>query len=976
MDSDLKSKADHDKDSSNIVSESPRMPKQHNDDQSDELKKIEFDSESRESTHYDAVEENKPKSTISSAWFSSVMTNLRNGEFSAHPAARKAPLREQTQSLMWPQDAQMTAGDSDVESVISNDSGLVEMDAASKAVEDEAFEDIKAQVEINTIRIQLQDYTDTMLQIMDNIPVMGAVDIHEQMDTVQQVSRKVAALFNDNIPSMIEQIAIFKKSSSFHIARIQDLEGHRKDDFRVIRALRDECSSLRASMAAGEEQQTFLKSALKSAVTRISEASAQHKNKVEEMSKDFERFSNDAWRKHDEVLDKAKQQMRMQAKLDLESLESKQKAQLASIADHHRSTLSQKNQRIEQLEEALNNCKDTKLRYGKALAEAREDLRGLGKEHKAKIASIENRHSSAISEKVEDIEQLKKTLVQSNDAIGEYEEAFKNAKEDIKVLQSRQNAQITLIENCHDSMSSKRVEEIERLKEIIQGIETSSSEQRKKDGESLFSAQEAISDLEKRLDDMTKSVQHLKLEAEGLTLERDRVQRTNNLLTSAAEKAANDIVSLTKANDIAKRQVKRLGRDLGLLYEKHDCEMANHEKTNGQLAAAKILLEKNIKSLEHDYSLQTQELEKTRKILKTGLKENNEFKLQLQDCRTAMDNETKESPKLHAKLAAAKKENESLSSSLLEAETRIRVLEEDSETVERTLKELRQSLKEAHKASYSFITGPYRKFVDSFSSASGPKFWQIDLDGFNSQIERAFAHPYEITEEWFNSFQNFCAASERKAVHQAAKTLLVDKELRVKDQSALVKQLKEQLSKVTKGGAVRFTAVDALTEQLEQIGAEQKTMTVELQERRMPLYEKEAKSLRMQIAQLKAQRDYKETEARCVRHSLDERSEQLKTLEKELKKTKEKLTAATAQKESVKEQFQHESLELEKKLRAAGMIVEKSQNGVKKSDMSIPEAVSDLESPAAPRDYFNVTEEEKDIPKPKLENLNAAASCS
>jgi hypothetical protein len=153
-------------------------------------------------------------SKIMDAPLPSFFRNLKSGESSISQATLEDPHGSWRQKGKWPQDASVATGDSDVESVVSNNSGLnsefekdtPKLDPSSLKSTDEGdqlnpdFEDITADAEIQNSASQLQSHSEQILQILNDIPIPGDVDTHKVISQqIQTHSRSIAAMFGDNI---------------------------------------------------------------------------------------------------------------------------------------------------------------------------------------------------------------------------------------------------------------------------------------------------------------------------------------------------------------------------------------------------------------------------------------------------------------------------------------------------------------------------------------------------------------------------------------------------------------------------------------------------------------------------------------------------------------------------------------------------------------------------------------------------------
>jgi hypothetical protein len=158
------------------------------------------------------------------------------GGTSTDPTGSSAVDRAETQKKKWLQEAQMKMGDSDsdVGSVISVDSSL---DAEyfidnlnvkpipEENLRDEGFEDVKVALEVDKLRDEFQGYTEVMLHLLE-ILNLGGMDesINESRminAMLRERSRKIAALFGDDILSLNTEIKSLKEDVANEKALVQ-----------------------------------------------------------------------------------------------------------------------------------------------------------------------------------------------------------------------------------------------------------------------------------------------------------------------------------------------------------------------------------------------------------------------------------------------------------------------------------------------------------------------------------------------------------------------------------------------------------------------------------------------------------------------------------------------------------------------------------------------------------------------------------
>ncbi|PMD65303.1 uncharacterized protein K444DRAFT_177044 [Hyaloscypha bicolor E] len=106
--------------------------------------------------------------------------------------AQKRALMEE----LWLQSAQQTTGDSDVESVISNDSGLGNPETQS----DEQFTDLKLDADLQSVRTDIQTEAEALLRTLDDISLNDETAVSRETSVqLRKHSRAIAYIFGDDV---------------------------------------------------------------------------------------------------------------------------------------------------------------------------------------------------------------------------------------------------------------------------------------------------------------------------------------------------------------------------------------------------------------------------------------------------------------------------------------------------------------------------------------------------------------------------------------------------------------------------------------------------------------------------------------------------------------------------------------------------------------------------------------------------------
>jgi len=108
----------------------------------------------------------------------------------------------------WPQSTGQTTGDSDVESAISNDSGLgfrsKESDSNSRAqpvskTDDEDFQDLQLDVDVQELRANFHQEAEAISRILGNIQVTGQASVPWKISQqLRRYSKSIVAMFGDD----------------------------------------------------------------------------------------------------------------------------------------------------------------------------------------------------------------------------------------------------------------------------------------------------------------------------------------------------------------------------------------------------------------------------------------------------------------------------------------------------------------------------------------------------------------------------------------------------------------------------------------------------------------------------------------------------------------------------------------------------------------------------------------------------------
>jgi hypothetical protein len=106
-------------------------------------------------------------------------------------AQKRASMEE-----LWLQSAQQTIGDSDVESVISNDSGLGNPETQS----DEQFTDLKLDADLQSVRTDIQTEAEALLRTLDDINLNDETAVSRETSVqLRKHSRAIASIFGDDV---------------------------------------------------------------------------------------------------------------------------------------------------------------------------------------------------------------------------------------------------------------------------------------------------------------------------------------------------------------------------------------------------------------------------------------------------------------------------------------------------------------------------------------------------------------------------------------------------------------------------------------------------------------------------------------------------------------------------------------------------------------------------------------------------------
>jgi hypothetical protein len=106
-------------------------------------------------------------------------------------AQKRASMEE-----LWFQSAQQTTGESDVESVISNDSGLGNPETQS----DEQFTDLKLDADLQSVRTDIQTEVEALLRTLDDINLNDETAVSRETSVqLRKHSRAIASIFGDDV---------------------------------------------------------------------------------------------------------------------------------------------------------------------------------------------------------------------------------------------------------------------------------------------------------------------------------------------------------------------------------------------------------------------------------------------------------------------------------------------------------------------------------------------------------------------------------------------------------------------------------------------------------------------------------------------------------------------------------------------------------------------------------------------------------
>jgi len=115
--------------------------------------------------------------------------------------------RDGSVETSWLQSARQTTGDSDVESVISNESGLGNLETPSKEEKGEDFTDLQLDADIQSIRSDIQTEAETILRILDDIYLTDETALPSKISTrLRKHARKIALFFGDDVVSLKRKI--------------------------------------------------------------------------------------------------------------------------------------------------------------------------------------------------------------------------------------------------------------------------------------------------------------------------------------------------------------------------------------------------------------------------------------------------------------------------------------------------------------------------------------------------------------------------------------------------------------------------------------------------------------------------------------------------------------------------------------------------------------------------------------------------
>ncbi|PMD35504.1 hypothetical protein L207DRAFT_637863 [Hyaloscypha variabilis F] len=99
----------------------------------------------------------------------------------------------------WLQSALQTTGESDVESVISNDSSLGELETRAS----ESFTDLKLDADLQAIRNDIQTETDGLFRILDDIHLGNETTVPRGTSVeLRKRARAIVSIFGDNVSSL------------------------------------------------------------------------------------------------------------------------------------------------------------------------------------------------------------------------------------------------------------------------------------------------------------------------------------------------------------------------------------------------------------------------------------------------------------------------------------------------------------------------------------------------------------------------------------------------------------------------------------------------------------------------------------------------------------------------------------------------------------------------------------------------------
>jgi hypothetical protein len=146
---------------------------------------------SEEEPNYD--DEQKP---ILPSWISTISGMQNHGPVDAAQKRRSI-------EKMWLQSAEQTTGNSDVESVTSNNSGLGHPETQL----DENFTDLQLDADLHSVRTDIQMEADSILRILDDIHISDEAAVPRDISVqLRKHARAIAYIFGDDVISLKRRI--------------------------------------------------------------------------------------------------------------------------------------------------------------------------------------------------------------------------------------------------------------------------------------------------------------------------------------------------------------------------------------------------------------------------------------------------------------------------------------------------------------------------------------------------------------------------------------------------------------------------------------------------------------------------------------------------------------------------------------------------------------------------------------------------